>query len=306
MDDIYNLFCTSFPYYVHASQKVRALLENKACHTLVRRSGEGVLMGAAVVYKNTLLLLCVDVAYRGRGVGSKLLEEAEETVLRSGYSVMTVGAGEKYIMPGVPSDRPVVPEEGLSVCHTSCLDDSAVRFFGKRGYRHSWDCNCFDMLLDLERFSAEAGGVDGVVFRRAMPDDLQRVVDCIGDAYPSFARYYENPALYEPSRPQWVMMAEADGTAAGAVIVEKGDSDTGSVGCTAVREEYQGRKIASNLVILGTADLKKAGVHRAFIGYTYSGLQRLYGRAGYEICTYYLMAQKDLNGRLRQSKKDDS
>ena len=31
-------------------------------------------------------------------------------------------------------------------------------------------------------------------------------------------------------------------------------------------------------------------------GYTYSGLDRLYGYAGYKICVYYMMATKDLSG----------
>lgn len=35
-------------------------------------------------------------------------------------------------------------------------------------------------------------------------------------------------------------------------------------------------------------------MHNAFLGYTYSGLDRLYGRAGYRICVYYFMAKKNI------------
>ena len=197
-------------------------------------------------------------------------------------------------MPGAPSNHPILPEDGLSECTVGCPDDSAARFFAKHGFEHSWDCNCFDMLMNLEDFSAEAGGVDGVTFRRAKIADLDSVVECALDAEAGFAKYYRNPALYESGSPSHVMMAEADGMAVGAVIVENGDDGTGSVGCTAVRNAWQGRKIATNLVIHGTNSLKATGARRSFIGYTYSGLDNLYGRAGYRICTYYLMAKKAL------------
>ena len=48
------------------------------------------------------------------------------------------------------------------------------------------------------------------------------------------------------------------------------------------------------MVLAGTRSLRDAGLERAFLGYTYSGLERLYGRAGYRICAYYFMAQKRL------------
>lgn len=68
----------------------------------------------------------------------------------------------------------------------------------------------------------------------------------------------------------------------------------GSVGCTTVKRAYQGKHIAVNLVVLGTKYLRDIGLKEAFLGYTYSGLEHLYGYAGYEICIYYMMAKKRL------------
>ena len=90
------------------------------------------------------------------------------------------------------------------------------------------------------------------------------------------------------------MLAMAGDTVAGALLVslETEGVGVGSVGCTAVRPAYQGRHIAVQMVQAATAYLKDAGMTDAFLGYTYSGLDHMYGYAGYKICTYYMMAKK--------------
>ena len=294
MNEIYALFRRCLPYCIRSEAAVRALLEDPDCRTIVHRSEDGCLVGAAVVHKSTLLLLCVDEAYRRCGIGSALLSKAEQTIRENGYEVMSVGAGDGYIMPGVPSDRPIVPETGMSICNSGAASDP-VHFFTKRGFKHSWDCNCFDMLAELDNCpSDDAVPVKGVTFRRAESADLVSIIDCAMDAAPAFARYYQNPELYAPDSNACVMIAVADSIVIGAVILGTDVDGTGSLGCTVVRSDFQGRKIATNLVIHATACLKSSGMRRSFVGYTYSGLDRLYGRAGYHISTYYLMAAKKL------------
>ena len=68
----------------------------------------------------------------------------------------------------------------------------------------------------------------------------------------------------------------------------------GSIGCTAVRGAYQGRKIATNMILLGAKSLRRAGMQEGYLGYTYSGLDKLYGRAGYSVSALYFMARKQL------------
>ncbi len=70
----------------------------------------------------------------------------------------------------------------------------------------------------------------------------------------------------------------------------------GSIGCTAVRRAWQGKHIATNLVLLGTGALKEMGMEEAYLSYTYSGLDRLYGAAGFRIKVFFMMAQKQLRG----------
>jgi len=48
------------------------------------------------------------------------------------------------------------------------------------------------------------------------------------------------------------------------------------------------------MVTIGTKYLKDAGMKEAYLGYTYSGLDHMYGYAGYKICIYYMMAKRML------------
>ena len=66
----------------------------------------------------------------------------------------------------------------------------------------------------------------------------------------------------------------------------------GSVGCTATRPEAQGQGIATRMVQAGTQYLKDQGMKKAFLGYTYTDILRMYGRAGYTVCQEYFMAEK--------------
>ncbi|MBQ8845738.1 MAG: GNAT family N-acetyltransferase, partial [Lachnospiraceae bacterium] len=66
----------------------------------------------------------------------------------------------------------------------------------------------------------------------------------------------------------------------------------GSVGCTTVKPSHQGRHIGVNMVTVGTKYLKDAGMKEAYLGYTYTGLDHMYGYAGYKVCIYYMMAKK--------------
>ena len=80
----------------------------------------------------------------------------------------------------------------------------------------------------------------------------------------------------------------------GALLVERETDTIGSVGCTATLPAYRGRGIATALVRLGTRVLRQRGFARAFVGYTYTGVLGVYGRAGYTVCARYMMAVKRL------------
>ncbi|MGN1070969.1 MAG: GNAT family N-acetyltransferase [Candidatus Fimadaptatus sp.] len=300
LDELYALFRRNLPFAVRAEDTARRILGDAGNHVLVRRGPDGALIAAAVIHEGAIYLLCVDAAHRRAGLGSGLLMEAEGHMRAQGVLEARVGAGADYLTPGVPTDAPPWAE-GLPRVSAPGLSGAAQAFFEKRGYRHSWgECNCFDMSMSLDELPPDAphagDAVEGVRYRWAEARDRAGVCACMDGAHAAFTRYYAAPELYTGAPAQRVLIAEAQGGVRGALIVsrEAEGRGLGSVGCTAVTPDWRGRHIAANMVLAGTRSLRDAGLKRAFLGYTYSGLERLYGRAGYSICAYYFMAQKRL------------
>lgn len=292
MEERYAIFRRNFPFCVRAEESVRRLLRESMA--IEERDRSGSLTGLVLIEENNILLLCVDEPYRRQGIGSRLLERAEAQIRAQGYDEITVGAGKHYLMPGVPVPVPPFDEKLMPDDVYPGLDSSAAEFFRRRGYFHSWDCNCFDMRMELKEAVFPAVKT---TCRWAELSDLPGITACTDDAHEPFTKYYRRESLYLPGNDQRVLVAECDGRIAGTLIVsfETEGKGLGSVGCTAVHTAFQGRHIASDMVIEGTRLLQQAGLERAFLGYTYSGLDRLYGHAGYRICAYYFMAKKSLS-----------
>lgn len=296
MSELYAMFRRNFPFCVREEAVVRRLLSDPENRILERREADGRLAGAAVIQGNAVLMLCVDEEYRRRGIGSSLLRESERVIAEAGYSEIVIGAGRDYLMPGVPVGRPVIgealEEDNVSLACRSMTAD----FFAKRGYVHSWDCNCFDMRFRLDDFSP-ADNADGEIHCRwARNEEIPEVVRCVERGFEKFARHYRREELYRTESRSRVLIALKKDRIVGALIVslESEGEGVGSIGCTVVDEAHQGQGIATRLVLKGTESLRDAGMHTAFLGYTYSGLDRLYGRAGYRICIYYFMAKKKI------------
>ncbi len=294
-EELFSLYRRNFPFLVREEKTVRKILTGEANTVIEKRDARHKLVGASVLHQNTILLLCVEKAFRNQGIGSWLLAASEEAIQKAGYPEAVVGAGYDYIAPGVPTSKRYFPAENEAL--SPGLDETASSFFTKRGYCHSWDCNCFDMRFPLSQFkdgSLRIGDTAaGIVYRWAGLEDLETVCACTDDAWPEFTQFYRPKELYQKSGVSRVLAAFSGREAAGALIVQLSEGGTlGSVGCTAVRKAYRGRHIAVNLVTLGTQYLKESGAGEAFLGYTYSGLDHLYGYAGYKICCYYMMAVK--------------
>ncbi len=297
-DELYEIFRRNFPFIVRAEETVFRILENEDNRTIEKRDEKGNLIGVSVLNKNTLMLLCVDKEYRNRGIGTELLRASESIVSSGGYDEIVAGAGDDYLMPGVPTRKRFFDSKNENLYPD--IDEAASDFFARRGYGHSWKCNCFDMRFRLEDFRHErysiGDTIDGIGYRWAAMADLQEICSCTDDACEDFTQWYRAEMLYREGGSAKVLGAVNGAEVVGTLIVsaETEGKGLGSVGCTTVKGAYQGRHIAVNLVVLGTKYLRDIGLRDAFLGYTYSGLEHLYGYAGYEICVYYMMAKKTL------------
>ena len=177
--------------------------------------------------------------------------------------------------------------------------------FLKRGYVHSWGkCNCFDMKMNLGNFNNNdysiGDTINNVLYRWANIDDLKQIIECADEACKyqdeKFSKFYKNNDLYKENSNQKVLVAVKNNRIVGLLIVsiETEGKDLGNVGCTCVSYKETHQKIGTYLVRIGTKYLKDIGLKKASLGFTYSGLDVLYGSAGYEISCYYMMGRKKL------------
>lgn len=298
MQEYLEIFQRNFPFIVREEDSILHILKNENNRFIGKRDENGRLIGLSVVNQNTILLLCVDQEYRKQGIGTGLLAESESIIREAGFAEIVVGVGFSYLMPGVPTSRRYF--DAVNEALDPSLDESASDFFTKRGYAHSRDCNIFDMRFPLEKFDQEVHSVgdtiDGITYRWAGPDDLPKICRCTDDALEEFTRWYKNEKLYAGNPLERVLVALDKEEVVGALIVgqESASKKIGSVGCTSVKHSSRGKHVAVNMVTLGTKYLRDIGMKEAFLSYTYSGLDRMYGYAGYKISVYYMMARKSL------------
>lgn len=298
INELIEIYKENFPFIVREEKTVKNILENKENEIIERRNKKGKLIGVSVINKSAILLLCVDKKYRNQGIGTNLLKNSEELIKNKGYKEIILGVGFDYIMPGVPTSKKYFKSQNEKLYPN--IDEKASNFFTKRGYNHSWDCNCFDMRFNLEEFKKITNSIgdtiNKITYRWATIDDLERICNCTNKAEESFTKWYKSKDLYKENNTQRVLIATTNNEVVGTLIVsiETEGKNLGSVGCTAVIPKYQHQCIATNMIILGTKYLKDIGMREAYLGYTYTGLDKLYGTAGYKICIYYMMAKKEL------------
>ena len=303
MNKYYDIFKRNFPYVSREEKTIDNILDNKENIIIEKNNDNNEIIGVSIINKNTILMLCVDKEYRNKGIGTYLLNESEKIIRENGYKEIIVGVGFNYLAPGIPTSKKYV--DSVYEKLYSMLDESASNFFEKRGYIHSWDCNCFDMNMSLSEFDKNeysiGDTINGIYYRWANINDLNNIIKCADDACmyqdEKFSKYYSNVNLYKDNNNQKVLVALKDNEIVGALIIsiETENKDLGCVGCTCVsfKETHQG--IGTNLVMLGTKYLKDIGLKNANLSYTYTGLDKLYGYSGYRISCYYMMARKKIN-----------
>lgn len=297
---LYALFRRNLPYAVREEETALSILQNPENRIFIHKDDCGAIVGTAVVHKNNILLLCVDERFRRRGIGSMLLKKAEDHVRSEGYDEITIGAGDDYLTPGIPVREMPFEENIPNLSLNPLLPEKNASYYIKRGYFHAWgDSNCFDMRMSFTPALLEIKLPETplIHYRFAKKTDLPGILDCVNAAHPEFCPYYEESESYEPDSVDKVLIALDGDLVVGTLMVdqESEGEKVGSIGCTTTRPEYQGRKIASSMIIMGAKHLYRSGMKEGFLGYTYSGLDKLYGKAGYKVCAFYFMAKKRLS-----------
>lgn len=283
------IFRRNLPYAVRRDESVLSLFSHEGCRFLEKRNEDGALAALLCYCDNVILLLCVDKAYRKRGWGSELLALAEDAIGAAGFGEVCLGTGFSYLVPGVPTHRPQFSSTREAKISPEWEDHAA--FFEKRGYRHAWTCNCFDMAQVLRPHDWRE---DDACVRFAESEDRDAVCAMMQKAHGAFGKHYAKEALYREEGESRVLLFCRESAPIGALILTLGEDGVGHVGCVAVLQAVRGQGVATRLVRYATDVLARGGANFAFVGYTYSGMERLYGKCGYEISSYYFMGRKRL------------
>lgn len=229
---------------------------------------EGVPAGFAVINQNSILALCVSPKWQNRGIGTKLLREAENGIYERGHSHILLGrSNQSYLFQGVP----------YIDFYNSC------GFFEKHGYAASW--SSIDMSLSLIDFSLEKIKIpavpDNITFRYAEKEDQEILQAKVFGVNPSWCKYYIQPE-------NEIYLVEENGEIVGFVLICKDNMSfslnfngrVGGLACLGVIPEKRNRGIGIQLAAFGTHELKLMDCNYSYLGYTW--LEEWYGALGYK------------------------
>lgn len=275
MREYYELYMRCFPDYPTTPENFSTLLRPELAHIIERRE-DGRLLGYALVHDGSIPVLCVDEAYRGRGIGSGLLEECEGYIRSRGVRKITLGCGPHYLLQGVPD-----------------VGDN-VRFFEKRGYTAGW--TSVNMELSLVGF--DTGNLDippapaGLSYRMAAPADMPELLAAVTAAEPNWPGIFET--CVDP-----IFLAVLDGKIVGFEILApngghflRPGEQVGCVGCVGVVPEVRERGIGMDMVANGIKWLKDQGC--TLIELRYVWLDKWYSKLGFQTKYWQWMGEKTL------------
>lgn len=229
-------------------------------------------VGACVVHGNSVSLLCVERAWRNRGIGGRLLGQAEEYLLSQGAQEILLGRGPHYLLQGVP-------------------EGEAVAFFQKRGYAATW--SSVDMSLPLKGDALRLPQTpEGLAFRYAGEGDQSSLLQAVEDAESDWLDIFRNceePVLLALKGQEIVGFECVSPT--GGRFVSPGER-IGSIGCVGVVEKQREKGIGTRLVMEGARLLKAQGCGSVELRYVY--LVDWYRKMGFEVTRSLWMGEKSL------------
>lgn len=266
---LYALYGECFPCYPLSREWFFSLLALEQGKVFTRWE-DGALAGAAVLHGDSLPLLCVGENFRGRGLGSQLLAQAEEYTKSQGHSQVVLGQGPHYLFQGVPEENP-----------------GALEFFQKRGYQAAW----FSVNMRLDLAGYDPGQVDippvpeGVAFRLLETGEEPALLAAVEDAQPAWLEFYQGC-------PSPILVAVEQGRLVGFAMVPPeggrflGDVEKpGSLECVGVVKSHRNRGIGMGMVLAGIRWLKEQGC--GSIELRYVALEDWYHKVGF--CTFQRM-----------------
>ena len=266
-----EIFCSCYPQFSMSRELFESLMINEGTHIITHiENGEAV--GFALVDAPALRLLCVRPEFRGRGIGSKLLEEAEKYSAEKGFDkLLTGGVSSKFLIGA---------------------DKATAGFFGKKGYKTVGGCD--EMLLRLSDFSFDEKAFRGHLCAEYgwYKGDTEALLKAVAEVEESWVKHYDG------SSP--VYAAAVDGEIASFCMVSLDVKNylsdawgrVGMPGCVGTVPKFRDRGIGIEMIARVTQYLKDSGMDVSHIFFT--GVAGWYEKLGYEIFATEVYMEKQL------------
>lgn len=229
--------------------------------------------GFALIKENELRLLCVDKAFRERGIGTSLVHRAEDMIRGRGFDKIYAGGFSSGLFIGIPAES----------------IDAVCPFWEGLGYVKTG--GCAEMKRSLSDFSADDYDLPvpcGTEFRICpICPELKEAVAAVDE---DWVQYFEGCEVF---------CGYLNGEIASFCIL--GDDETclisdgrrmGSVGCVGTVPKFRKRGIGLKMVALAMEELKRRGCEGCFIHYT--NVYDWYAKLGCEVFLWEIFSEKQL------------
>lgn len=282
MNELYSLYKSCFSGADIVAEDVfeDVLQRNKQANVITETDQSSKLIGAAITVKDVIAAIFVDKNSRGNGIGSKLLDKAEEHIRQQGNKTAVLG--------------------GMVIYQGAPIAGDNISFFEKRGYQgEEITVNMAAKLADFDASKLDIyPAPDYIRFRYEKPEEHEKLLKAIESVEPNWVQYFSKPS---PKSRIKTLIAEdiRNGAIAGFVTTEPNAATfehdgliTGSMGCVGVVPEYRRLGIGLRMVADGMQKLKEQGDQAVEL--TYIVLTDWYSRLGLKICSRQWMAKKKL------------
>ena len=268
-----EIFCGCYPQFRMSGERFEKLLINDESHILTHCE-DGEPAGFAILEKSAIRLICVKPEYQRRGIGSRLLKEAERYAAEKGFEkLLTGGVSSKFLIGA---------------------DKSSAGYFGKNGFVSVGGCD--ELLLRLSDYSfdesafhghdcAEYGWYDG---------DMETLHKAVAAVEENWVQYFDGNGR--------VCAAKVGGEIASFCLVTTDAVNyltdaygrVGMPGCVGTVPKFRNRGIALEMIARVNKYLKDSGMDISFIFFT--GVAEWYKKLGYEIFMTEVFMEKRLCG----------
>ncbi len=266
--DIFNL---CYPMLEMKTETFESLMLNERTH-LIAHCEDGEPVGFAIVEGAALRLICIAAEYQGKGIGSKLLSEAERYAAKQGQDMLLTGGASSKLLIGA--------------------DKTSAGFFEKHGYTSVGGCD--EMLMRLSKFTFDEHAFRGHLTAAYgwYQGDIGTLKKAVAEVNEDWVQYFSDGSR--------VYAATVGGEIASFCIVDTDVKNylsdafgrVGMPGCVGTVPRFRDRGIGIELVARVTEYLREIGMDISFIFFT--GVADWYKKLGYEVFMTEVFMKKRL------------